>query len=159
MKPIVITASELGIKAELPKIEEKENAKPTPIEILASVEEKIKEIKAECACCGPVSVEVEVEVESEGEEEKDDSKEKMEECMNKCDYLMSELSYIYRSLSDIREMYWKHVEDGHLPKIPSASKLAEILTILQLDKDYVVEPKVIYASDGKKIESLTIAPK
>jgi hypothetical protein len=156
MKPIVITASELGIKAELPKVEEKETAKPTPIEILASVEEKIKEIKAECGCCAPVCVEVEVEVESE---EEDDSKEKMEECMYKCDYLMSELSYVYRALSDIREMYWKHVEDGHLPKIPSASKLAEILTILKLDKDYVVEPKVIYASDGKKLESLTISPK
>jgi len=141
----VLEQSEFGITFELPKPVEVVAAvvkKPSKVEIFAAIEKKISEIKADSICLVDTD---------------DDDEECC--CEDKCNYLMSELSYIYRSISDVREALWKHVEDGHLPKIPSASKLKEILSILKLDEDYVVQPQVVYAADGKKNESFVIKAK
>jgi hypothetical protein len=144
----ILEQSELGITFELPKPVEvvaEVVKKPSKIEIFAAIEAKINEIKADSI--GLAS--------DEGEEEEDDKCC----CEEKCNYLMNELGYLYSAISDIRESLWKHKEDGHLPKIPSAGKLKEILSILKLDEDYVVQPQVVYAADGKKSESFVIKAK
>jgi hypothetical protein len=158
MNSHILKQSDIGVTFEMPKEEEviaSTPSKPKKIEILAKLEDQLKEIKASIDCCSPV-----LETASEGEDsEEEDGEDEGCCCSDKCDYLLNELTYIYRSLSDIREALWQHANSGHLPKIPSISKLKEILSILKLDDEYDVQPQVIYASDGKKTESILIKTK
>jgi hypothetical protein len=48
--------------------------------------------------------------------------------------------------------FWNYVSkhgQGHLPPVKSISQMSDALKTLGLDKDYVIYPQTIYASDGK----------
>ena len=72
------------------------------------------------------------------------------DCEYDIKYLKSELQYLYRYISDVESALYKHKDSGHLPPIPGAGKMQEILEILNLQDDFEVEKKEIYASNGKK---------
>jgi hypothetical protein len=72
------------------------------------------------------------------------------DCEYDIKYLRSEVQYLYKYLSDLERSFYEHRSSGHLPVIPGAGKMQEILEILKLDGDYEVEKKEIFASSGKK---------
>ena len=61
-------------------------------------------------------------------------------------YLNQRIDWLREDYNYLREMFSEHM-DGHLPPL-TASAIAEAIKILGLSKEYVVQPKVIYASDG-----------
>lgn len=65
------------------------------------------------------------------------------------DYLKSELSYLYRYLSNLESALYQHAHEGHLPPIIGPEKLTKALKALGLDGDYEVQKRQIWASTGK----------
>ena len=73
--------------------------------------------------------------------------------MNMYDYMMQEVDYLYKVLGS-------HFQ-GHLPPIKSTEQMSRAIEALGLDKEYEVEPRVIYAKDarGNLTATVTLKPK
>jgi len=65
-------------------------------------------------------------------------------------YMRNVYNYVDSSLSYIWKWQDEHTKN-HLPPILGAEKLQNALKILEIDKDYVVQPKTIFASNLKYI--------
>ena len=63
--------------------------------------------------------------------------------------LADEFRWINERISWIQDDISKHLR-GHFPAIPSTEQMQRALKILKLDKEYKVEPKVIYSNIGSK---------
>lgn len=74
--------------------------------------------------------------------------------MNMCQYIMSEIDYVYQILGN-------HMMDGHLPKVTGAEQMTRAVKALGLDKEYDVQQKVIYAKnrDGSLTATITLKSK
>lgn len=99
------------------------------------LKDKLKEAKANFDCF-PCPAEIKVEIEAVCESDLNDLKE--------------ELDSLRRQLYALSDELWSHKYDGHIPKINGAEKMAKVLEVLELNKDYEVEPRTIYASDTGK---------
>jgi hypothetical protein len=103
---------------------------------LSDLQAKIKELKAYCdvpvaECCTEVKKCCDYEYD--------------------INYLKSEVQSIYRWIFQLESALYEHSSQGHLPKIPGAGKMQEILEILNLQNDFKVERKEVFASNGKRI--------
>lgn len=68
----------------------------------------------------------------------------------------SDIQWLSSQIDTIRQDYWDlwnqlydHMNNGHIPQIVGAEAMQKALKVLGLDGDYQVQPKVIYASNGK----------
>lgn len=63
-------------------------------------------------------------------------------------YLSERLGYLRDEIGYLRESFYKHANEGHLPKIIGAAALTKALKALGLGDDYEVARTTIYANDG-----------
>ena len=72
-------------------------------------------------------------------------------------YIFKEMQYqmnwLWAEISYLRNSFYQHVDNGHLPPIKGAEKMEKALTALGIGGDYEVKKPVIYssASTGKGI--------
>lgn len=99
-----------------------------------SLKLKLKEVKAFCN-------EIKIDVESDC-------------CSPCCDIseincLWDELNYLYRYISNVEDTIYRHMGDGHLPKVKSTEQLKRAIDVLGLSEEYKVEPITIWAANGQ----------
>lgn len=61
-------------------------------------------------------------------------------------------TYLQRRIDDLWEYFMRYMEEhneGHLPKIDGFDSMKKVLKILELDGQYELKPREIYAADGK----------
>ena len=98
--------------------------------------------------------------EVENPSEEDDSKCKMAELAQYVQYLNMSMESLYACMNEIRNDLFDHATNGHLPPFSTPSQMTEAIKTLGLDKDYNVQKRVIYASEGRRsVADLNFVPK
>lgn len=62
-----------------------------------------------------------------------------------CDYCCSRIDNCFNYIFQLEATIWDHMNTGHLPKL-TPTQLTALLKAAGADKDYSVQPKILYAS-------------
>lgn len=110
------------------KLSEKLELSAGTQKIKEEAESKLQEIKASCCAECPPSI----------------CPEDFYSAMrNVYDYLDRENRYINSAISDLYNLFYKHIEDGHIPKL-SGEAMTRFLEVMKLTDTYEVQKKLIY---------------
>lgn len=63
-------------------------------------------------------------------------------------YIDNSIQYLNQRIDNLFQALSNHIDNGHLPPIEGAEKMKKALQVLGIDKDYQIQPTIIYAEDG-----------